>query len=260
MYRILFGLMCTAAAWAQTSPPNPLPNASALAGAILENAAIARRAIGDRNLDLARKSVASARSAARKLIEADTTSARPLLVPFTVEVETTTTYEPVETKRKNGVERTRTTGKTRVRGAERVAERASLDVTLASDRLDKAHEALERGDMAAADTQLSDIETAVVRQSARADVPMLKTRENLMLARSRILENQYKEAAAPLREAARSLAAYLAGPSPANADQVDIVRRRIAELARNIHRRPAHAVDDINIWIDQVRAWDPGAE
>ena len=42
MYRILFGLMCTAAAWAQTSPPNPLPNASALAGAILENAAIAR--------------------------------------------------------------------------------------------------------------------------------------------------------------------------------------------------------------------------
>jgi hypothetical protein len=91
-------------------------------------------------------------------------------------------------------------------------------------------------------------------------MPLLKARENLELARARVLEDQYKDAAAPLRAAAEALADYARQFPGPRADQAESLRKDIDAFAKRVRERPTDTVDRINSWLDPVNTWYAAAE
>ena len=86
-------------------------------------------------------------------------------------------------------------------------------------------------------------------------MPLLKVRQNLQLAKARVLEDKYKEAAAPLRAAAEGLAQYqLLFPGP-RAETAEAMRQEMETYARNIARDHVRAADKIDDWLQPVQQW-----
>lgn len=99
----------------------------------------------------------------------------------------------------------------------------------------KARAALERGEPAAADAHLAALARSVEEHGVTRDPPRIKARQNLLLARTRVEQGRYKDAEAPLREAARALG-----------------RRDIEDYARRIRREPADALARIDAWLREI--------
>ena len=121
-----------------------------------------------------------------------------------------------------------------------------LDVTHASAHLDAAEAALERSDWVAAGTALAAVNNDVVRTRAMGDLPLMKARENLELARARFQEGKEKAAVMPLRSAAEALATVQVAGSTERPAELDAMRAQIEVAAREAshgHRLAAGQID-----------------
>jgi hypothetical protein len=173
---------------------------------------------------------------------------KPVLVPLAAEVERTSQVGPLGRKGWDFDKHTK------AQVTEEV-HRVSLNVTLAADKLAAAKRLLSRNDLAGADSELAAIETAVVAQSVSLDAPLAKAKENLMLARARVLEGKAKNAEAPLKEAVKALRQQEIREPDQRSTDITALRREVEALAGNIRNKPPDALDKLNLWIEMIDQW-----
>jgi len=236
------------AASAQTGASRELTPLSGMAALLLEHTQQARRAIVAGDGETARNRVDQALSQASEIQARASSPVKPLLVPIAAEVERTSHTGPL--KRKGwGFDK-----QTSVHVTEDV-QRVSLNVTLAADKLRAAKRLLDQDDLASADSELAAVETAVVTQSVTQDVPLAKARENLILARARLLKGKPRNAVTPLKEAAKALRQQELREPDQRLPDITALRREVEALSGSIRNKPPDALDKLNLWIEMIDQW-----
>jgi hypothetical protein len=235
-----------AAASAQTNiASNDL---SGFAAGMLNETAAARQAIASRDREAAIQHVRNA-LATEALIEQNAPNAqRPLLVPVYRSIETTTTVTPV---RKNAG----LTKYSSVRGVEGDTTTVQLNVTAAAGNLRTAQAALEAGDWSAAETALAPVENGISTTQASGDMPLRMARQNLALAKDRVLEGKYHDAEVPLKSAAEALGQLEQRFTGQQAADIEGARQAMLGYAAHIGHDHADAVGRIDTWMDMLQAW-----
>jgi hypothetical protein len=91
--------------------------------------------------------------------------------------------------------------------------------------------------------------------------PLLKTKLALELARARVREDRFQDAASALRDAAHALADYeKLSPGP-HAETAEFIRHEIEAYASKIGRNHEDAADRIDLWLERANRWaEAGSE
>ena len=181
----------------------------------------------------------------------------PILVPVRVEIETTSTYTPV--KHRNGeMTASRMKKNTSIRDVDADTTTSNLNVTAAADHLAAAQTAMEHDDFVVAGTALSGVTDSIVTTQSEEGMPLLMAKQNLDLARARILEGKYKDAAVPLRSAAEALDHYAQQFPGPNAEKAESMRVEIDAYAAKVAHQHDDALMLIDSWLDPVNRWNSG--
>ena len=223
---------------------------SALGGGILEQSRLAQQAVTNHDKTTALDHVGQALTMANQ-IKTQTPPGQPLVVPVTRETDVTSTYGPV--KRRNSGELTaeRLKKHTSVREVEGEVTVTKLDVASAATHLEAAQTALEANDFTAANAALDAVLKSVVQQHVTGDMPRLKARENLVLARSRITEGKPKAAVAPLEAAAQALTMT----TGAHAQDAQAMGQQIEAFASGIQNGQEVSTATIDAWVNTIDRW-----
>jgi hypothetical protein len=232
------------ALWCQNTP--------GMALTVLQETRLAQQAVTSQEPGAALQHVRQAKSMIAEIRKSAPSSSEPLLVPINAEVETTTTYTPVKPSKHGDLTTARMKKRTSVREVEGDVTTDRLDVTQASAHLDTAEAALEGSDFVAAGSALAAVNNAVVRTKTTGDLPLLKVRENLELARARLMEGNVKASATPLRAAAEGIAAFHATEPAVRAGELDTMRTEFEAASRDAFHGRAADVDRLNLWIKEI--------
>lgn len=131
---------------------------------------------------------------------------------------------------------------------------AELDPALAKTHLQAAQQALANGKVQLADAALKGVEDSVILVSVGSDLPLVRARDNLVLARLDARHGQYQKAQVDLQAACRALTSYAQGGG-AFAGQAQTLRSEIQNYDRNIQNDHAQAAANIESWWNQTAGW-----
>jgi hypothetical protein len=237
-------------AWGQGLP--------GMATGVIQQSDLARQAVAHRDSAAALDHIRQGSTLADQILKSAPPQPQPVLVWVYKNIDTTTTYSPV--KRNPNDELTERLKKnTSVRDVEGNITTGKLDVTSAAAHLAAAQNAVERQDWVTADSELGAIPNSVIRTSVEGSMPLLEARQNLELAHMRVLESKFKDARAPLRAAAQDLANYeKLSPGP-HANDAEYLRQQIEAYSQTIAHRPAHAAQQIEMWLQPIDKWSQEA-
>lgn len=125
----------------------------------------------------------------------------------------------------------------------------AVDVPAATKHLEAARTALLNNNPRAADSALSAAEGAVIMVRIERDLPLVKARQNLALAKGLIRQGDFQAARAPLAQAVNALGNY-SGPHTAEAEQL---QRQIAfSMNNNFGGNQQAAANRIDQWWNQL--------
>jgi hypothetical protein len=226
-----------------------------MAAGVLQQTNLARQAISAHEKSAALDHVRQGLTLTTQIQQASGPE-RPLLVAVSKEIDTTTTYRPVKHRKSDEMNADRLKKNTSVREVEGTVTTSKLDVTSAADHLQTAQSALERDDWTAADSALAAIPGTMVQSSGNTYMPLMKAKENLQLARARVLDGKPKDAAAPLRAAAEALADWERQAPGPHTQEAESMRQSMLAYANNIHKDHADAVERITSWLTPVEQWN----
>jgi hypothetical protein len=222
---------------------------SAEAAGILAQTDVARQALANHDTAAALGYVNQALQKVEK-VERMAGGSQPLIVPLAGEFEGESTMVPAKRhsdRLKHNASVSEVTGKYTA---------TTLNVSTARQQLEAARAALTNNDPSAADADLAAVQAAVVTKSFDGDLPLAQARENLALARKRVLDGKYKDAILPLKSAARALDRFARqAPRPEIADVAERMRIDIDAYAEHITHDHADALDRLAGWSDQVTRW-----
>jgi hypothetical protein len=142
---------------------------------------------------------------------------------------------------------------TNVSAVEQQTVADELNVTTAQSNLDAAQAALQRLDWQAADTALAAVENLVHTSANDQNVPLLQARQNLLLARARIVDGKASDAVLPLRQAGNALAQFEHQSQGPMAQQAEDMRQNIDAMARHI--KADASLEKIDDWLHTVQKW-----
>lgn len=222
---------------------------------ILDQAKMARQAIAANDNQAALEHIQQARTLADQIMSQAPPEQTPVVVAVSKEIQTTTTYSPVK-RGKGPLTAKRMNKYTSAREVEQDTTTAELNVTNAAGNLESAQLALQRNDPGAADVWLDRVAGNVHEVNANHDAALLMARQNLLLARSRVLEGKYKDAKAPLRAAAQALRDFERQFPGPQAQQAEYMRGQMLNLAHIIHHDHADAIRLIDEWLTPVDQWN----
>jgi hypothetical protein len=216
---------------------------------MLQETRSARQSIAAKDTAAALQHVHQALADANAARDQAVADGKPLNVPVDTSIDETVLYAPV--KHNDSMKRD-----TNVRQVTGTYTRDYIDVGLASNELNAAETALNNGNLQAADASLAAVQAAVTHQtSVQTDMPLLRVREDLRLARYRVLDGKYKDAEAPLTSAGQALAEYARiNPGP-HADEARAMQRDIEAYASNITHDHSDAAARIDGWMDTANTW-----
>lgn len=230
-----------------------------MAVGILDQANAALAAVAQHDQAAALDHIRQGKALAHEILQVTASDQPPILVETSRNVQTTTTYVDVK-KPKHGdnvMTANRLKKNTTIAGTQQEVTASLLDVTSASSRLDSAEAAVQSGDWAAANDALREIPESVEHTRTDGDVPLLRAQQNLELARARIVENKYKDAAGPLRAAAQALSEYeqsFPGPHGQNAEYM---RQQMLQFADSLPDHYNDAMEHINVmWLPPIQKWE----
>ena len=249
--RIVFrsAIVAIAAAAAALAQSNlSTPDLANLAAGVLERTHQARQLIGARDRDGAMTAIRSAIATASEIQQSAPAAQKPLMVPVYSQLETTTTTTPVH---KNGDLKHNSS----VRGVEGQGTTSRLDITAASDRLAAAQAALQSGDWNAADGALLAVENSVVVTETTSAMPLRMARQNLELAKARVLEGKYHDAELPLRSAAQALGDYESRVSGRQATDIETARQTMMVYSTKMPHDQVAAAGQIDSWMQMLNQW-----
>jgi hypothetical protein len=247
--RILLIIAAAAAASAQSNVANP--DLSNLAAGVLQQTRMARQAIASHDSDSAAGHVKQAIATVSEIQQKAGDAARPLMIPVSSQTETSTTVTPVH---KNGDLKHNSA----VRGVDGETTTTRLNVTAAADRLPAAEAALESGDWSAADAALGDVEGSMSVTQTTGNMPLNMARQNLEIAKARVMEGKYHDAVLPLRSAAQALGDYERRLSGQQAANIEMTRQAMLSMASHITREHDGALGQIDTWTEMTRQWPAG--
>ncbi len=239
---VVFFIAAAATASAQSTIANS--EISSLAAGVLQQTRMARQAIASRDRDGAIGHVKQAIATVNAIQQKD--GARPLLVPVYSQVDTSTTVTPVH---KNADLKHNSS----IRGVEGETTTQRLDVTATADRLPAAEAALESGNWTAADAVLGAVEGSVSTTQTTGPMPLNMARQNLELARARVLEGKYHDAELPLKSAAQALGDYERNVTGPQVTDVDSARLAMLDFAAHISHEHEAALERIDGWMAMLK-------
>ena len=242
---VFSALVVTGTAWCQDLPR--------LAAGILEQTKLAQSAIQVRDVPGALRYVQRAREFASRIQQETGSQIHPNLVPVSREVQSTATYRPVRRGKDEQMSADRIERGTSVRRVEADVSVEQLDVTNAAERLREAEDAVRAGDWETASSALGSI--ALIRTNSRGEAPLLKVRENLVVARTQIMDGKAKSISAPLRAAAEALADFSRSTTGAEARDAEAMRTQIAAYAQSVVDRHDDARQRVDNWLSRVEVW-----
>ena len=227
---------------------------SGMAMGVLQQTRLAQQAIVSQQPDAALVHVRQARALTAELRKTAPIGHEPLLVPVSREIETTTTYRPVKRGKDTEIaNRLKKDSSIREVEGEVITDR--LDVTRAAMDLEKAEAALQHADWVAAASALDAVGTRVVHTQTQGEMPLLRARQNLELARSRMMAGKVKDAAAPLRAAALAMADFEKMGMAVRAEELEAMRADMELCARDVSHGHGAPVEQGSAWLDRVNAW-----
>lgn len=248
--RILLIIAAAAAASAQSNVANP--DLSNLAAGVLQQTRMARQAIASHDRDSAVGHVKQAIATVNEIQQKASELPHPLMIPISSQTETSTTVTPVH---RNGDLKHNSA----VRGVDGETTVTRLNVTAAADRLPAAEAALESGNWSAADAALGDVEGSMSVTQITGNMPLNMARQNLDIAKARVIEGKYHDAVLPLRSAAQALGDYERHVSGQQAANVETMRQAMLSMADHIGHEHDGAVGQIDAWTEMTRQW-PAAQ
>jgi YfdX protein len=248
--RILLIIAATAAAaGAQSNVANP--DLSNLAAGVLQQTRVAKQAIASHDRDSAIGHVKQAIATVNEIQQNAGELPHPLMIPISSQTETSTTVTPVH---KNGDLKHNSA----VRGVDGETSTTRLNLTAAADRLPVAEAALESGDWNAANAALGDVEGSTSVTQTTGNMPLNMARQNLELAKTRVMEGKYHDAVLPLRSAAQALGDYERRISGQQAANIETTRQAMLSMAAHITHEHDGAVGQIDAWTEMTRQWPAG--
>jgi hypothetical protein len=137
-----------------------------------------------------------------------------------------------------------------------------FDVSAAKEHLQAAKQALNNEKYKAADGALAAVQRGVNFAYVEVELPLLRARENLMLAKSQIQAGQGQDARMTLEAAAQALEQYAQRADKARASQVQNLQKEIQNYAQQLpqqaqqgqqtQQKNQQAVEQINEWWDRI--------
>lgn len=242
MHRCILTLIAAAAA------ASAQPSLSSLAAGVLDQTHQARQAVAAHDRGAAMGHVRRAIATIDEIQRNARNAAQPLLVPVYREVETTSTVTPV--KKHDEFEKLSS-----IRGVDGETTTAQLDVTAAGNRLPAAQSALDSSDWSAADAALAAVENSVSVTQTTGEMPLRMARQNLELARARVLNGKYRDAELPLKSAAQALGEYEKRVSGRQAADIEEARQAILGFSTHVTHERDTALGRIDSWMDMLRQW-----
>jgi hypothetical protein len=248
---------------------NPKAKLSKELGQMLDATNKARTSIAQHNKQQATKEVDQALNSVNA---ATTQHTGTDLVPIYTELEQVSVLEPIMNRHKTGTA-TASKGSSQSGSADRSASTSTqsnaalgvhevvgnysgafLDVSAAKQHLQAAQQALNKNDLNAADRDLQAVQDSVVLESVSADMPLLRARENLVLARSSEDAGKYEQAKRQLHAASTALHDY-AQISGSHTQDVSRLRSDIDSYADSLATNHSNADSKIEGWWDQTTNW-----
>ena len=230
-------------------------NLRGMAAGILQQSKLAREAVAHHDSAAALDHIHQGSVLADEIFRTAPPEPRPILVQVDRDTDTTTTYSPVKGRHNGEFDPQRLKKNSTVRDVDATVTVGKLDVNRAAAHLDSAQDAVMRDDWMAADSELAAIPNGVIRSTVQGNMPLLEARQNLRLARMRVMEDKYKDAKAPLEAAALNLRDFEElSPGP-HAQDAEYLRQKIEAYARIVSHRPADALNQIDAWLDPIDHW-----
>jgi hypothetical protein len=223
---------------------------------LLNQVNMARQAVNAHDRSAAQDQTAQALALAHRILQESAGQPQPVLVTMSKDLETTTTYTPVKKLKNGDLTPDRMKHNTSVREVQATGTMQQLDVSSAADRLAATQTALAAENWTAADQDLRQIQESVIHMRVDDTMPLMQAKDNLQLAKARILEGKPGDARMPLRAAAQSLVDFeKLSPGP-DAEKADYMRRQMLERADRVHHNTNETLSFIDSWLDQIGQWE----
>jgi hypothetical protein len=147
-----------------------------------------------------------------------------------------------------------------VAGVEMRHTHIMLDVSAAKEHLQAAKHALSNDKYEAADGALAAVQRGVGFAYVEVDLPLLRARENLMLAKAQVQAGQVQDARMPIESAAQALERYAPRADKPRAAQVQSLQKEIQNYAQQLSQQPQQGqqkkqqavVEQIDEWWDRI--------
>jgi len=272
---IVFAL-ATLVAGAQASPAQssdhqgsvsagPKENLARMAGQVLKNTNDARAALKNGDQQTALQDVNRAESDLQK-IKAEANGAT--MVPVYQEFVSISILAPVRAEqnermrssaaKKGATQPAGSSGKTPVAVHEVAGDYTSvvMNTTVASEALSAAKADLTKGDTKDADTALADVQLGVQMTADKADMPLVRARENLILARANARKGNDTATKADLKLAAKGLSQYAAEDKP-HSSQAKDMEKQVETYSEALPQDRQAIVAKINSWWNTTSTWTP---
>ncbi len=201
-------------------------------------------------------------SAAR--LESDTKNGQ--IVPLYQELDRYTVLAPIMTEKNrashtttgsqsaNTTAKTTQTPNTAIKQVTGEFTSVGLDIQAAKEHLDAAKLAIQQKDFTKADEALAAVQNGVAVTSVASDLPLVRARENLVLAREATNRENFKEAHAALTAATQALGNYASNQGIHSAD-ARMVKSQIDNFNQSNDQNHAAADSKIDSWWGRVVDW-----
>lgn len=142
-----------------------------------------------------------------------------------------------------------------VKGVEGGFSYIALDVDAAREHLQAAKQALKNNDAGKADLELARAQESVDTGTIATNMPLVRARENLSLARSDVKSSSYSQAKADLTAAANALKDYAKDTQAPHAQDASKLSGQIQSAASSIQSSHTASSQKIDNWWNQLANW-----
>jgi nitrate reductase assembly molybdenum cofactor insertion protein NarJ len=199
--------------------------------------------------------------AIQKAQDAETAAPDTRFIPIYTELDRYSVVGPILNQRTSAQN---TQGETANRGAAVLDVQgqyttAGLDVQAAKDHLTAARQAINQREWQKAAAALDAVQDGVVVTTVTADLPLLRARENMIVAREAAETGNYGEVRAALTSASNALREY-ENAQGRHANEARMLQSQIDSYGRTVQQNHSDAVSKIDSWWNQVADWTTTVE
>lgn len=130
-----------------------------------------------------------------------------------------------------------------------------LDLNAAKEHLQQAKQYLSNNESGKADVELARAQQSVDTGSITTDMPLVRARENLSLARNEAQDGHYSQAKVNLTAASKALTEYGNSSQAKHANDAKDLSNQIKSFSGKIANHHQNAQSKIENWWNQVAGW-----